>query len=65
MQIRFTAPTEALPFFTNVSVKTKAGWERVVSFPTDGRPKGPAIFPSKEEMIAGVKRAAGRRAAGR
>lgn len=58
MKIRFTAPTQEFPFFSNVKVRTENGWKAVVAEPTDGRSKGPALFPTREEMIAGVRRAA-------
>jgi hypothetical protein len=57
MKIRFTAPTETFPFFSDVSVETSQGWRKITASPTDGRSKGPAMFPTREEMIAGVKRA--------
>lgn len=55
-KIRFSKPTEQFPFFHNVAVNTATGWQRVVSIPTDGRSKGPALFPTRDEMIRGVKR---------
>lgn len=58
MKIRFTAPTEAFPFYSDVKVNTGNGWRRVLENPTDGRPQGPALFPTKEEMIGKVKRLA-------
>lgn len=58
MKIRFTAPTESFPFYSEVKVNTGAGWCRVLENPTDGRSQGPALFPTKEEMIAKVTRLA-------
>lgn len=58
MKIRFTAPTEAFPFYSDVKVNTGNGWRRVLENPTDGRSQGPALFPTKEEMIGKVKRLA-------
>jgi hypothetical protein len=57
MKVRYTAPTEAFPFFTNVKVETKSGVKSLAAYPEDGRPKGPAIFASKDEMIEGVRKA--------
>lgn len=54
MKIKFTAPTKDFPFYSNVKVITKSGIKKVVSF-SDDMGKMDAIFPSKEEMIAGVK----------
>lgn len=56
MKVRFTSPTEAFPFYSDVSVLTRTGWKKVTAYPTDGRPAGPALFPTKEEMIAGIKK---------
>lgn len=57
MKIKFTAPTKAFPFFNNVKIETKDGWKMIIANPTDGRSSGPALFPNKEEMIAGIKKA--------
>ncbi len=58
IKIRFTAPTETYPFYSDIKVNTGNGWRRVLENPTDGRPQGPAIFPTKDEMITKVKRLA-------
>lgn len=58
MKIKFNAPTETFPFYSNVKIKTASGWQRVIECPTDGRPNGPALFPTKEEMVRKVKRLA-------
>lgn len=58
MKIRFTAPTESFPFYSDVKINTGNGWRRVIENPADGRPQGPALFPTQEEMIAKVKRLA-------
>lgn len=58
MKIRFDAPTEAFPFYSNVKVETRKGFVKIWAFPTDGREKHPALFSTKEAMINGAKRVA-------
>lgn len=56
MKVRYSAPTEAFPFFHNVKVETAKGWQKVIS----NGPLGwaPAHFPNEAEMIAGARRVA-------
>lgn len=56
MKIRFTAPSAETPFFTNVKVQTKAGWQKVISNGPLGW--GAALFPTEAEMIEGARRLA-------
>lgn len=55
-KIRFTAPTEAFPFFANVKVQTQAGWQKIIA----NGPLGwaPALFPNQAEMIAAARKMA-------
>lgn len=53
MKVRFTAPTEDFPFFHDVRVQTKAGWQRVKMQGPLGW--APALFPTREQMIEGIK----------
>lgn len=56
MKIKFTSPTEEVPFFTNVKIETKDGWRTVKAYPEDGRAAHSAMFPTKEHMVASVKK---------
>jgi hypothetical protein len=54
-KIRFTAPTEAFPFFHNVRVLRGNAWVKVISYNDRIGGKEDALFPTQDEMVRKVR----------